>query len=228
MGCRVAHLDPKEIYQKKYHTTLQHFLGLKYCNLTMDHPFTITFAVGGAGAQREIGAVLMESLRSLIGSGEVRLNLVAGARRDVYEFFRDAKKDCDLENNPHADVRIIYAEDKMDYFRKFNEALLTTDILWSKPSELSFYAGLGIPVIMAPAIGSQEEFNRAWLYSIGAGFDQEDPRYASEWLTDWLHSGWLAEAAMDGFLDAPRNGVYHVEDVALRGVTSEIEDIHLM
>ena len=27
----------------------------------------------------------------------------------------------------------------------------TTDILWTKPSELSFYCGLGIPIIMAPA-----------------------------------------------------------------------------
>ena len=27
----------------------------------------------------------------------------------------------------------------------------TTDILWTKPSELSFYCGLGIPIVMAPA-----------------------------------------------------------------------------
>ena len=81
---------------------------------------------------------------------------------------------------------------------------------------------------MAPSVGSQEDYNRAWLHSIDAGFEQEDPRYVHEWLFDWLESGWLAEAAMKGFLDAPRNGVYHIEEIVLHGIRSEIEDMHLL
>ena len=81
---------------------------------------------------------------------------------------------------------------------------------------------------MAPTVGSQEEFNRVWLESTGAGVRQEDPKYTHEWLFDWLKSGWLAEAAMNGFLDAPRNGAYHIEEVVLKGKKSEIEDIHLL
>ena len=47
-----------------------------------------------------------------------------------------------------------------EYFNTFNETLRETDILWTKPSELSFYAGLGIPIIIAPTIGSLEDFNK--------------------------------------------------------------------
>jgi len=63
---------------------------------------------------------------------------------------------------------------------------------------------------------------------VGGGVDQLDPKFANEWLFDWLKSGWLAEAAMEGFLDAPRNGAYHVEEVVLKGKRSEIEDLHLL
>jgi hypothetical protein len=125
-------------------------------------------------------------------------------------------------------IHIIFADNKQEYFRMFNETLLTTDILWTKPSELSFYAGLGLPIIMAPTVGSQEESNRAWLHSIGAGFEQEDPRYTNEWLFDWLSSGWLAQAAMNGYLNAPRFGARHIEDVVLYGKRSEIENGHLL
>ena len=125
-------------------------------------------------------------------------------------------------------IRIIYSNSKLKYFEIFNRALRTTDILWTKPSELTFYSGLGIPIIMADPIGSQEYHNRQWLLAIGAGIDAQDPRYVDEWLFDWLNSGWLAEAAMQGFLDAPQMGTYNIENIVLRGKTSEIEDLHLL
>ncbi len=228
IGCRIGNLDPKQRYQKKYSHTLDYYLGERYCKLKAKHPLTITFAVGGAGAQRDIGVTILKSLHKYIDKGEIALNLVAGSRLDVYQYYRKAVKELHFKKQHGGNVKIIYDAHKLRYFGQFNKILLTTDILWTKPSELSFYAGLGIPIIMAPTIGSQEEFNRSWLHSINAGFEQEDPAYTHEWLFDWLDSGWLAEAAIEGFLDAPRNGVYHIEDIVLRGVRSEIEDMHLL
>lgn len=228
LGRRITNLDPDGRYYHKYEHTLQYYLGASYCGMKAGHPLTITFAVGGAGAQREIGVTILESLHRFIDKGEVRLNLVAGIRNDVYTYYDAAVRRMHLEKRHGGTVNIIYAENKMKYFAELNKALLTTDILWTKPSELSFYAGLGMPIIMAPSVGSQEEFNRAWLHAVGAGFEQEDPRYTHEWLFDWLHSGWLAEAAMKGFMDAPRMGAYHIEDVVLHGKKSEIEDRHLL
>ena len=228
LGCRIGNLDPQGRYQKKYKATLDAYLGKQYCKLSATHPLTIMFAVGGAGAQRELGTTILQSLHKEIDAGRIRLNLVAGSRNDVYRYYEDKVKALHLEKHHGGAINIIYAKKKMEYFAKFNQALKTTDILWTKPSELSFYAGLGIPIIMSDTIGSQENFNRAWLHSIGAGFEQHDPRYTHEWLPDWLQSGWLAEAAMEGFLDAPRNGAYHIEDIVLKGKRSEIEDMHLM
>lgn len=226
---RVTHLDPEGRFQKKYKETLEEFLGGYYsASNKVKEPLSITFAVGGAGAQRELGAEILKSLRKEIASGEIKLNLVAGVRNDVFLYYQKIIRKLHLEKKHNGHVNILYADNKSEYFAEFNHLLLTTDILWTKPSELSFYAGLGLPIIMAPPVGSQEVFNHAWLTSIGAGVDQEDPRYTNEWLFDWLKSGWLAEAALHGFLDAPRNGAYHIEEVVLRGKRSEIEDIHLL
>jgi len=125
-------------------------------------------------------------------------------------------------------VNLVYAEDKNAYFKIFNKLLRTTDVLWSKPSELTFYSGLGIPFIMSEPIGSQETYNRGWLLAIGAGVDSLNPNYVDEWLFDWLDSGWLAEAAMEGFLDAPHMGTYHIENIVLKNQVVEIEDVHLL
>jgi len=228
LGCRIGNLDPHGKYQKKYNAIINTYLGKRYCKVSAKHPLTITFAVGGAGAQRDIGVTILESLHDHIDKGRIRLNLVAGSRNDVYRFYEEKVKELHLEKHHGGTVNIIFAKHKLDYFTKFNEVLRTTDILWTKPSELSFYAGLGMPIIIAPTIGSQEEYNKAWLHAVNAGFEQEDPAYAHQWLFDWLESGWLAEAAMSGFLNAPRNGAYHIEDIVLRGKRSEIEDMHLM
>ena len=81
---------------------------------------------------------------------------------------------------------------------------------------------------MAEPIGSQEKYNRGWLIAIGGGIDSLSPEYVDEWLFDWLDSGWLAEAAMKGFLDAPKMGAYHVENIVLHNKITEIEDVHLL
>lgn len=228
LGCRIGNLDPKGTFQRKYEETVKHYLGYRFCNLNASHRLNITFAVGGAGAQRDIGIQILNSLYKHIDSGEIVLNLVAGSRRDVYDYYQEEIHRLHLDSSHRGCVNIIFAESKFEYFKRFNHALTYTDILWTKPSELSFYSALGLPIIMSPIIGSQEEFNRAWLHSIGAGFEQYDPVYTHEWLFDWLNSGWLAQAAMDGFLDAPRNGTYHIENIVLYGKRSEIEDAQLL
>ncbi|MBT4941832.1 MAG: hypothetical protein HOL80_03390 [Candidatus Magasanikbacteria bacterium] len=228
LGCRIGKLDPRGVYQKKYDHTLSYYLGAKYCHITDKRPLTIAFAVGGAGAQRDIGVTVLKSLRHCIEEGKVALNLIAGSRGDVYEYYTKALRGLRLNARHKKYIKIIYHPSKFSYFKKFNAVLRNTDILWTKPSELSFYSALGIPIIMAPVIGSQEEYNRAWLHAIGSGVEQEDPAYTHEWLFDWLDSGWLAQAAVEGFMDAPRNGVYHIEDIVLRNKRSEIEDVHLL
>jgi hypothetical protein len=218
---RIVKLDPNGVYRKKYAQLLEDYLGPLDQFQEPERPVTITFAVGGAGAQSELGIYLMRRLKNYIKEGKIRLNLVAGSRPDVFKYFQKIARLEFLHHSPN--LRIIFHPNKNDYFKEFNAALRETDILWTKPSELAFYSGLGLPIIMSEAVGSQEEFNHRWLLAIGAGFSSLATEYVDEWLFDWLDSGWLAEAAMKGYLDAPKMGTFNIENIVLRHQINEIE-----
>jgi len=204
LATRLHRLDPRSFYRERYSPLINNYLQEEFIN----RPLTITYAVGGAGAQKETGLIILEKLKNKILAGEIAINLVAGNRPEIKSYFEAGIKNINLEID---NVKIIFAADKISYFKKFNEALRTTDVLWTKPSELSFYCGLGLPIIMAEPVGSQEDFNREWLMSVGAGIDSPNPEYVSEWLPDLLESGRLARAAMDGFLNAENMGAYNID-----------------
>lgn len=212
LGRRLIQLDPGKIYFSQYDKMLRQYLGANL-KKTASRPLSITFSVGGAGAQRELGAVILTSLKKEILTGKVTINLIAGIHSAVNKYFKQAIRERGLGKKLNQGINIVFSTSKTDYFKEFNQVLKTTDILWTKPSELSFYCALGLPIIMAPPIGSQEVFNQKWLQAIGAGINQEDPRYTNEWLFDWLKSGWLAEAAMQGYLEAPKYGAYNIEKI---------------
>ncbi len=232
LSTRISNLDPCRRYNKKYGSTAEHFLKnyklgkiQKVCGSTSP---TLTFAVGGAGAQRELASQIMISLKNLIKEKKINVNLVAGSRNDVCLYFKSKIKELGLNKCKGKNLNIVFDINKEEYFNKFNQALRVTDILWTKPSELVFYAALGVPIIMAPSVGSQEDFNKDWLKTIGAGIAQQDPQYTHEWLFDWINSGWLAEAAVSGFLDERQFGVYSIEDVVFRGIHEPTKGYQLL
>jgi len=213
LGERICHLDPAGIFYDKYHDTLKRTLGVENCARTPSHALTLTFAVGGAGAQRELGIKIAESLREKIRRGKIILNLVAGTRRQTASYFKRHLEDVGLGSDLGEGVRILWYPDRPSYFKKFDQLMRKTDILWTKPSELSFYTGVGLPIIAAPPIGSQEKFNLIWLQNVGGGMPQFDPAYADEWLFDWVNSGGLARMAWNGFIEAPTHGAYRIEEI---------------
>jgi len=196
---RIVNLDPQKKYFEKYEILIKDILG----DLPQkpDHPLTIMFAVGGAGAQKEIGDKILKSLAPKIKTGEVKVIISIGVKKELKEYF--------LERG----AEIIFGQNINDYFQKFNQALRKTDILWTKPSELSFYTALGLPIVIAPTIGSQEEFNREWLLQLGSAKIQENPAYVQEWLFDSLNSGWFAEAAMQGFIEGEKMGIFNIQKI---------------
>lgn len=206
---RVIALDKKGKYGEYYDFLVDKF-PTDFVNKN-NSPITITFAVGGAGAQKEIGATILKKLAIKIKAGEYSLNLVAGNRPEVKEYF---EKQMEVNKITEADgVKVIFAPDKLEYFRLFNICLRETDILWTKPSEVSFYCALGLPIIISSPVGSQEDYNREWLISLGAGIDSPNPEYVDEWLPDLLESGQLVRAAVDGFLNGEQMGAYNIEKV---------------
>jgi hypothetical protein len=215
LGQRLVQLDPRNRFWKMHGRSVEHFLGEENCGRTRTRPLTITYAVGGAGAQKEFGGRLVRSLDRKLKNGSARVNLVAGVRREVKEYFDGVR---DTSGHQEQAVRVVYSESMEQYFEEFNALMHDTDILWTKPSELSFYAALGIPIVMSPTIGSQEKFNRRWLREVQAGIPQENPDYVDQWLYDALDDGRLADAAWSGFLKARKLGTEKILTVLKTGV----------
>lgn len=217
---RLIRLDPTKRFRTIHGEEAKHYLG-EYWDPEADaSPMTITYAVGGAGAQAEIAEGVVKSLAKPIKAGKIRLNLVAAHRNEVNLYFERLLQKEGL--NSTNGTRIIYNPNKNQYFREFNEILHDTDILWTKPSELSFYCGLGIPIIIAPPIGPHEVFNQRWLRDLGAGLHQADPQYCGEWILDYLLDGKLSLAAWDGFLYARKLGADRISEVLETGTMERL------
>jgi hypothetical protein len=206
---RILNLDPGKRYFEKYKILIDKNLGK--LPKKPDHPLTVMFSVGGAGAQKEIGIKIVKTLVKKIKTRQIKVILVAGIREKVKEYFEKKIKYFGLAGDKN--LEILYAQRIEDYFKEFNQKLRKTDVLWTKPSELSFYAALGLPIIIAPPIGSQEEFNKRWILKSGFGVLQENSNYTNQWLFDWLEKGYLAEAAMEGFVEGEKLGVFNIKNI---------------
>ena len=216
---RLINLDPTGIFFEKYKGLLIEKLGLKRSqkfdikslSKCKTHKLTITYAIGGAGAQREIALSIVSSLQEKIITNNIIINIVVGVKLELKIFFEKSLIEMGLKEYIGKNINIIFAFDKKTIFSETNKILRVTDILWTKPSEMSFYTALGLPIIIAPPIGAHETYNKEWLEHIGSGFVQEDPVFVKDWLDYWLQDGRLADAAIQGFIDAPRRGIYNIE-----------------
>ena len=200
---RLLNLDPQKRFFQHYEPLVEKHLG--ELPQESNHPLTLMFAVGGAGAQKEIGIKVAKKLAQKTKNKKIKIVLVAGIKEKTKEYFQ--------KNTRGLDVEIIFEKDIENYFQKFNQALRQTDILWTKPSELSFYSALGMPIIIAPAIGSQEEFNKRWLLKSGFGDSQGNPSNTDQWLFDWLEKGYFAEHAMQGFIEGEKLGTLKIKEI---------------
>ena len=220
---RLLRLDPKRKFFSYHLKSVLGWLGQSSVPPVSPGFISLTFAIGGAGAQSEMARIILRSLQNSIGEDKIRITFSAGINKGVYErllgYVNQLNLGAHLENGR---VNLVYDPDVYAYLEKFNRVLRSTDVLWTKPSELSFYCALGIPILMAPPIGTHEELNRCWLREIHAGVDPSGPLpYTHEWLFDLLENGRLAEAAWDGFLKVRKLGTYKIEELVLTGTCSE-------
>lgn len=217
---RLARLDPERKYLSSYGDLVKRYVGSIPPMQKTPGPFTITFSVGGAGAQTELGGEILKNCAKLLSTKQLQLHLVAGVRKETAAYFINAAKQNGLGSLLGKQVRILVSQTKAQYFEEFEKILQDTDVLWTKPSELSFYAGLGIPILLAPPIGSQEVQNRKWLLHVGAGIDQLPLASCHEWIVDFLKEGVFAQAAMQGFVEIEKHGVENITKLLQQTVTN--------
>ena len=176
LAARLVRLDPEGTFLRDERDEVEHFLGgLPASDGT---PPRLMFAVGGAGAQSDIARKFLPSLRGALASGRLRLTLVAGVRAHVADLFREWLDESAMTDLLGGPIDILLEPDFASYYARFNALLATTDILWSKPSEITFYGALGIPLVLSSPVGVHEKYNRRWAMENGAGIKMRDPAYA--------------------------------------------------
>ncbi len=169
-------------------------------------PIVMTVAIGGAGGQLRHVSQILRSVRKCVLAGKLSLNLVAGTRADVAETLRNIVQTTGLPLEKNKGVEILFAAEHKQYFRLFEDCLGATDLLWTKPSELVFYAALGLPMLLAPPLGGQEHANRDWLLSNDAALDAGNPAMLDQRLEDLLATGALCRIAWNGYSRLDRDG----------------------
>jgi hypothetical protein len=140
----------------------------------------------------------------------MRVALVAGVRPEVATQFEEALRLAGLDAQLGRGVEILLEPDHDRYFQRFHALLAETDVLWTKPSEMTFFGALGLPLVLAPPVGAHEDYNRRWAVEAGVGLMPRDARFAAEWIGDWIADGTLAAAAWSGFRRLPKRGLYRI------------------
>jgi hypothetical protein len=206
---RIVRLDPEGGFRELHSTMLERVLG-QLPESERGRAVEIAFAVGGAGAQTGLSDEFLPRLRDHVLRDRVRIHLIAGTRAEVADRFKRQLRGARLTARLGAGVSILYAPDFATYYREFNSLLARADVLWTKPSELSFYAGLGLPLILSHPVGSHERYNRRWLREQGAGLKQRRPDQLPGWFDEWLFDGNLAAAAWSAYTRIPHRGTEQI------------------
>jgi hypothetical protein len=211
LAARLVRLDPSRAFVGPLERELELSLGPLPAD-ERGRPPRITFAIGGAGAQVELAAEFLPSLARLIREQRLTITLVAGRRKEVAEALTQAVEAAGLGSSLGGAIEILVEDDWPRYYRAFSELLSRSDALWTKPSEMVFYGGLGLPLILSAPVGVHEIYNRRWAMEAGAGLEQHEVAHAGGWIAEWLEDGTLAGAAWCGFSRLPTTGLYRILD----------------
>ncbi len=161
----------------------------------------IAFAVHDVFTDCKVGERLLESLAQDIRKGRVIFTLFLGSDVRVSQFFRSVLSRLHLADMvPVGGVMLFADEDSSNYFSLLHQQMRLVDVLITAPSELSYYVGFGVPVLLTPPRDSRAHAHRAWVYEVGAGMDMQGAHLAHEWLWDLLASGMLARMAFMGYM----------------------------
>ena len=177
-------------------------------------PMHLVFAVGGAGTHASRGCRLLEELRPWLNDGRLRVSLVAGVRRAVAARFEERVRTLGLDGRPDV-VSVVYESDFDDYYHRFNQALESADLLWTKPSELVFYGALGLPVVLDEPVGDHECANRRWCRAQGVGIIGPPDGAVTSWLEGAPDRSELSAAAEMGAQRLEALGAHRISRTVL-------------
>ncbi len=174
-------------------------------------PLTIMFPFSGAGAYSNVLADLVKSIIDELKDGKLRLIVSCGDNEHALKNAENMFINYGIEELEYAEI--MYDEDVFVAFDKFNSALKSTDVIMTKPSEMVFYAALGIPLIFLPPIGAHEEKNENYLFENNCAVNLVPISDFPGWLENSRRKGLLSELAENGFNNLPKNGSIEIDEL---------------
>lgn len=174
-------------------------------------PMTIMFPFSGAGAYSNVLAELVKSLLDHLREGSVRLIVACGNNQHALRSAENIFMNYGLEESEFTEI--MFDENLFTSFDRFDSALKSADLIITKPGELVFYAGLGIPMVFLPPIGGHEAKNREYLLENRCAVDMGVVSEFPQWLEESRRSERLLELAEMGYRNLPKTGTFDIDEI---------------
>lgn len=214
LAARLVRLDPKGRFRAQAQS--EELLALAHTAHEHEkQPPLVTITAGAAGSRAGRFEAFVPAVRHAVVAGAIRLALVAGVRADLARRYHAMLRRNYMDRFIGRGIEILIADHHEQYFDRFDELLSRTDVLWTRPNELVFYTGLGLPLIVTPPVGVHERFNRRFALEEAVAVKQRRPAQLPARIHEWLKDGTLAAAAWRGYLRMPKFGTERIlEQVA--------------
>ena len=209
---RISRLDPERIFRPhKKQTRTQRPLSLG--------------VIADSGWRTHDLLRLLEGAGKAIRSGELIIHVFVGTDLARARSIEAIARNQTLHRHLGSSIVVHAHEDAGVAFQSFTKLIPEMDVLWTAPNPWVFYVGMGLPVIIQPPIGGQEEARYAWVRGVQAGLPPLELETLSEWLMDWKRSGGLARLAWNGYGSAPSMGYERLKEL-LHGKQPHEEPLH--
>lgn len=204
----------------------------------------ILLTVGGAGAQKEIFAEIIQNLMQRVKDMKVVIYVNVGDHKGIWDglceeipelssmtqnYFNDWDKTCGFAetaiNNDISGIHAFYNKDIFAAVYSSNLLMRSCDILITKPSELAFYP---VPKLLIKRVGGHEAFGAVRAAEVGDGtIECETVGGTLQMLDLMLSSDEILTMICNNIVKANKigiyNGAYKVVELATKTEKTAIE-----
>ena len=192
---------------------------------TQKAPMRFLLTIGGAGAQKEIFAAILEHLLPAVHAGRAAIFINIGDYRNVWNYLCGAVSGLQEETATHFDdwkdtcafsqsilygeaggIHVFWHKDIFQAVYCTNLLMRSSDVLITKPSELAFYP---IPKLFIQRIGGHERWGAIHSAEMGDGtLECEDIPHTKQMLDLFLEDEQLLAEMCTAILKNKAQGVY--------------------
>ena len=188
-------------------------------------PMRFLLTIGGAGAQKEIFAAILNHLLPSVESGKAAVFVNIGDYREVWDYLCQAVPSLQEQTATHFDdwadtvrfsegalsgsvngVHVFWHKDIFEAVYCTNLLMRASDVLITKPSELAFYP---IPKLFIQRIGGHERWGAIHSAEMGDGsLECEDIPHTLQMLEMFLGDTGILEGMCSAILRNNGQGLY--------------------